>query len=131
MGTNVSRAEQPHTVAKVLKVSVATLSRYAREGLIPFDLTPKGHRRYNSAEVVEALHSAKVQPLSVAPMKFTGDLVFGPAVVMSDQARMSQDLRAIRTTPYMGSSASTADQGEPESAFDEMINSARRIRVLA
>ena len=60
MGTNVSRTEHPNATAKALGVSVQTLSRYAREGLVPFDLTPKGHRRYDTAEVVESLRTPAV-----------------------------------------------------------------------
>lgn len=129
MGTKVSRTEHPHNVAEVLNVSVATLSRYAREGLIPFDVTPKGHRRYNTAEVVETLQHAKETAVSVEPLIISEDLVFGPEIIMSDQSRMEQDLRATRTVPDSGTATHSAEEGAPESAFDEMLSTAKRVLV--
>lgn len=132
MGTNVSRTGQPNIPAKALNVSVQTLSRYAREGLIPFDVTPKGHRRYNTTEVVQALRNAKETSVSLEPLNTSGELVFGPDVVMSVQSRMSQDLRATHTSTYSETPAeSSPGQVRSESAFSEMLNSAKKVLIAA
>lgn len=128
MGTNVPRREQPHILAKALNVSVQTLSRYAREGLIPFDVTPKGHRRYNTEEVVRALRESQESSVSLEPLDIGGEMVFGADVAMSAQSRISQDLRATHTVPYSETPAeSSRDRAPSESAFDEMLNSAKRV----
>jgi hypothetical protein len=50
-----SRTATPKDVAAALHLRPATVQLYARNGRIPFDLTPGGHRRYNLDEVREAL----------------------------------------------------------------------------
>jgi predicted site-specific integrase-resolvase len=50
---------RPGDAAKLLGVTVKTLSRYGDEGLVTFDRLPKGHRRYHRASV-EALLPAPV-----------------------------------------------------------------------
>jgi hypothetical protein len=46
---------KPNELASELGVSVSTVGAYAREGLIPFTTTPKGHRRYDLKAVRAAL----------------------------------------------------------------------------
>ena len=41
--------------AAALQISPATLQKYAREGRVPFDTTPGGHRRFDLAEIRRAL----------------------------------------------------------------------------
>lgn len=45
---------RPGEAAKLLGVTVKTVSRYGDQGLVTFDRLPKGHRRYHRASV-EAL----------------------------------------------------------------------------
>lgn len=42
-------------VAELMSVSPKTVSRYAKEGRLPFLLTLGGHRRYPEAEIRELL----------------------------------------------------------------------------
>lgn len=42
-------------VARHLHVSAATVQRYAREGRVPFLITPGGRRRFDLEEVRQAL----------------------------------------------------------------------------
>lgn len=53
-------------VARLLRVSPETVRQYAREGRLPFQETPGGHRRYDRAAVLRAFHRTEV-PLSVGP----------------------------------------------------------------
>lgn len=46
-------------VAAELGLAPATVQKYAREGRIPFDITPGGHRRFNIEEVRAVLASAE------------------------------------------------------------------------
>ncbi|MEG9250299.1 MerR family DNA-binding transcriptional regulator [Arthrobacter sp. Soc17.1.1.1] len=129
MGTIVSRTEHPNITAKALGVSAQTLARYAREGIVPFDTTPKGHRRYNTEEVVEALRWVKEPTVFMEPLGFD-ELVFGSEVVMSPQSRMSQDLRATYTSPITEDPVDISEiQAPSTSAFDEMLSSAKRVLV--
>lgn len=131
MGVNVSRTDHPHIPAKALNVSVQTLTRYAREGLIPFDVTPKGHRRYNTAEVIKTLRDAQESSVSLEPLNTAEGLIFGPPVEVSAQSRISQDLRSTHTLPYGETPADTCDDQTPgESAFDEMLNSAKKVVLV-
>lgn len=49
------------TVAKALNVSPQTVRNYADEGIIPYQKTLKGHRRYDLADVERALRRAQVR----------------------------------------------------------------------
>jgi hypothetical protein len=49
-------------VAKALDVSAATVGLYARQGRIPYSLTPGRHRRFNIDEVRDALRSERKAP---------------------------------------------------------------------
>jgi hypothetical protein len=44
-----------------LGLAPATVQKYARDGRIPFDLTPGGHRRFDVEEVRAALSSAHAE----------------------------------------------------------------------
>lgn len=56
-------------------------------------------RRRDTAEVVESLNEPAVS-VALEPLKHREGLTtFGPAVAMSAQSRMSQDIRATRTSP--------------------------------
>lgn len=58
----MERAATTSEVAALLGLASATVQKYAREGRIPFDTTPGGHRRFNVEEVRAALSSGDVKP---------------------------------------------------------------------
>jgi excisionase family DNA binding protein len=49
-------------VADILHVSPKTVSRWAKEGRLPFLKTLGGHRRYPAAEIRQLAHELQVQP---------------------------------------------------------------------
>ena len=124
------RTTLPKEVARAVGVSVDSIGRYAREGLIPFETTPKGHRRYNVEEVQVALADLKGPSLgglrAYAPARNTR-LVAGPPVVPSPSALMREALRATRTTV-----ADTVLDDPEEAAAPiliEVLGHARRVLV--
>jgi excisionase family DNA binding protein len=58
-------------VATTLGLRIATVQRYARDGRIPSDKTPGGHRRFDIDEVRAAL-SQESKPQTPPPAKFRG-----------------------------------------------------------
>lgn len=116
-------------------VSVDSIGRYAREGLIPFETTPKGHRRYNVDEVRVALSDLagpSLDRLRASTTPRQSRLVVGPPVTPSASALLREDLRATRTAPAVAPPALAADRGEvPEPALCEFLGHARRILVAA
>lgn len=135
MSALVSRTHFPKEVATALGISVDTVGRYAREGIIPFEVTPKGHRRYDIEEVRDALASS----LSSAPLRLVPPpelqgkkLVGGPEVRVSPQSRLQEDLRATRTVEWAESPADEPTDGRSsDSVFDEVLGHARRVLVAA
>jgi excisionase family DNA binding protein len=49
-------------VAAILQVSPKTVSRWAKEGKLPFLRTLGGHRRYPAAEIRQLADQLRVQP---------------------------------------------------------------------
>jgi len=49
-------------VADILHVSPKTVSRWAKEGKLPFLKTLGGHRRYPETEIRQLAHELQVQP---------------------------------------------------------------------
>ena len=49
-------------VAAILQVSPKTVSRWAKEGKLPFLKTLGGHRRYPAAEIRQLAEQLQVQP---------------------------------------------------------------------
>jgi excisionase family DNA binding protein len=49
-------------VADILQVSPKTVSRWAKEGKLPFLRTLGGHRRYPAAEIRQLAEELRVQP---------------------------------------------------------------------
>lgn len=58
-------------IAKALKVTEQTVRQYARDGRIPFQLTPGGHRRFDLDDVRLALRLAR--PAALAPLDLDED----------------------------------------------------------
>lgn len=51
----MQRTATTETVARALHVGPAAVRKYARQGRVPFDTTPGGHRRFDVDEAVAAL----------------------------------------------------------------------------
>jgi DNA-binding transcriptional MerR regulator len=135
MSASVSRTQFPKEVATALGISVDTVARYAREGIIPFEVTPKGHRRYDIDEVRDALASTLSQThlrLAASPTLQGKKLVAGPEVRVSPQSRLQEDLRATRTVELAESPSNEKTDGRSsDSVFDEVLGHARRVLVAA
>ena len=137
----VDRSLLPKAVAEALGVSADTVGRYAREGLIPFATTPKGHRRFNLDEVRDALADLEGPQLmrlrpSTRPVGGTGSrLVAGPPVEPSASAALAEAIRATRTTPTgRGSTDAELEPGiapEGAGALEDVLGHARRVLVAA
>lgn len=116
-------------------VSVDSIGRYAREGLIPFVTTPKGHRRYNVEEVrasLSDLAGPSLDRLRASATPRQSRLVAGPPVTPSASAQLREDLRATRTAPADTDPAWLDDRDEvAEPALCEVLGHARRILVAA
>jgi excisionase family DNA binding protein len=52
----------PAEVAELLSVSPKTVSRWAKEGKLPFMKTLGGHRRYPEAEIRELVNQLRQEP---------------------------------------------------------------------
>jgi excisionase family DNA binding protein len=52
----------PAEVADLLQVSPTTVSRWAKEGKLPFLKTLGGHRRYPAAEIRQLADQLQVEP---------------------------------------------------------------------
>lgn len=107
-------------VADRLDLSPSSVQKYARDGNIPFEVTPGGHRRYNLAEVHRALYPSKP---ALEPLTLTGSLGAGSYVDVSGSARLQRDARA--TTAPTGDTI----RREGQDALDELFGHARRVLV--
>src|SRR5216683_6294617 len=96
-GTNdVMRAMTSQRVAQELRVSAASIQRYAREGRIPFDVTPGGHRRYSVEEVRRALaRGPRTHVTAIAVSGGNVHLGAGPPVRTSPAEGLQRELRAV------------------------------------
>ncbi len=129
----IKRDLLPKDIASVLNVSTDTIGRYARAGLIPFDKTPKGHRRFNLAEVQQALVDMDSDSLNL--LRPPGGvprnpLALGPVVVMSKSARLREDLRATRTSPSFSNGVENDEDSNPSTdTFDDLLKHSRRVLI--
>ncbi len=129
----IKRDLLPKDIASALNVSTDTIGRYARDGLIPFDKTPKGHRRFNLAEVQQALVDMDSDSLDL--LRPPGGvprnpLALGSVVVMSRSARLRENLRATRTAPSFSSGAGNVEDPNPATGtFDDLLKHSRRVLI--
>jgi hypothetical protein len=117
-------------LAEALNLSPDTVGRYAKSGLIPFEKTPGGHRRYNLGEVQLAL--ASMVSSSVDRLRLPGEvivdrLVLGPKAKVSPSAKLRNSLRATRTTPMAGEEVPTPPRHAD--ALSDLLENSRRILV--
>jgi len=66
---------RPKEVAERLNIEVQTLRDYAVRGLIPFETTPLGHRRYDPDLVEEALRRLKTRRFAPLTAGGEGDVL--------------------------------------------------------
>lgn len=126
----VKRELLANKLAEALNLSADTVGRYAKAGLIPFEKTPGGHRRFNLGEVRQALaslESSGIEGLRL-PVDDLNPLALGPEVVISPSARLRVRLRATRTVP-MADNNVVALPVHGASALRDILENARRIRV--
>lgn len=132
LGTDeVVRAMTSQRVARELRVSAASIQRYAREGRIPFDVTPGGHRRYSVEEVRRALaggHRTHVAAIAVSSGKI--HLGAGAAVRTSPAEERQRGLRAVESAQAAGGEpTATPRRATRSSATAELFGHARRVLV--
>ncbi len=129
----IKRDLLPKDIASALNVSTDTIGRYARAGLIPFDKTPKGHRRFNLAEVQQALVDMDSDGLDLLrpPGRVPRNpLALGAVVVMSKSARLRENLRATRTAPSFSSGVENVEDSNPSTGtFDDLLKHSRRVLI--
>jgi excisionase family DNA binding protein len=117
------RTASTKDIAEALHVEPTTVQRYAREGRIPFDVTPGGHRRFDVAEVVEFLE-AEQRPF-VARRDFQ-PLAGGAEVVWSPTALVTLAGRTMRAEEDVTDAVATQPR---ESAVTHLFGRARRVFV--
>ena len=129
-GANMSTVKRDllsSKLADALNLSTDTIGRYAKLGLIPFEKTPGGHRRYNLSEVRLALSSMESSGISGLVLPGRGSvnpLALGPKTNPSAAAKLSMSIRAVRTAPMKDEGAE-----HKRGALDELLASARRVLV--
>lgn len=109
-------------VAAALGVEPTTVQRYAREGRIPFETTPGGHRRFDVAEVVAALRDDRPAFTATIDPRPLGR---GAPVTRSPGATRAGALRAMRVEEPLPAGA-RSDTG---SALGDLFAHARQVLV--
>lgn len=110
-------------VADELGLSASAVQKYARNGDIPFETTPGGHRRYDLAEVAQALYPPKS---ALQPLDLDGSLGAGAPVESSRAARLQRD---ARSTVAAVDDARADDAAGTGDALTELFDRARRVLV--
>lgn len=110
-------------VAAALGVEPTTVQRYAREGRIPFDVTPGRHRRFDVDEVVAALKAE--EPTFIAQGDFPG-MGTGRTAARS---RSAARLVALRTARAEEPATAGTAPGGAGSTLGGLMAGGRRILV--
>lgn len=92
------RTQSSAETARALGLAAATIQKYAREGRIPFDATPGGHRRFDLDEVRSALYGSS-RGLSADPLPLDGGLGTGAPITHGPAAEAERDTRALVALP--------------------------------
>ena len=95
----MDRSATSQAVAAALNVQPTTVQRYARDGRIPFDVTPGGHRRFNVDEVRSILITEERKPVRDRFTPLKRSLNGARAVVpkASSSVTLDETLRAAWT----------------------------------
>lgn len=108
-------------IAQELGLAAPTVQKYAREGRVPYDVTPGGHRRFNLDEVRAALYDSS-SDLRDAPLALDGGLGAGGTVAYSTAAAAERDTRALVATAH-------EDTAVSPTALQDLFAHARRVLV--
>ena len=121
----MDRNAEAAKVARALGLSTDSIGRYAREGRIPFDTTPGGHRRYNVEEVRQALSPSSRLTSSGGQVPMFGV----PAATRRARAIRSVTTPAASLTGSAGTVDAPADTGgrEAASAATGLLESAWKV----
>lgn len=91
----MERAATTSEVADALGVSPSTVQNYSRRGLIPFETTPGGHRRFDLDEVLRAVEDHEELTARTTPRTTTGS---APAnLVDATDLQLWADRRSARS----------------------------------
>ena len=104
-----------------LGLAAATVQKYARDGRIPFDATPGGHRRFDVEEVRTALYGAS-NMLGDEPLPADGGLGTGEPVTFSAAGAAERATRALVALP-------DSEPVRPRTALQDLFAGARRVLV--
>ena len=116
--TSLVRNASAGDVAAALNLSTDSIGRYAREGRIPFAQTPGGHRRYNIAEVRQALAPAGT---TVSPELFPV-----PSATLRRRHR-----RALHTPAPLEARGIADQPARPSAAIEDLVTPAKQVLRVA
>jgi len=108
-------------IGEALGLAAPTVQKYARDGRVPYDVTPGGHRRFNLDEVRAALYDSSPS-LRDAPLPQDGGLGAGQPGRYSQAAAAERDTRALVAT-------TTEDKTAAPTALQDLFAHARRVLV--
>ena len=117
----VRRDRTSAQIAQEFGLAAPTVQKYAREGRVPYDVTPGGHRRFNLDEVRAALYDSSPS-LRDAPLVLDGGLGAGRPVAYSTAAAAERDTRTLVATAH-------EDEAATPTALQELFAHARRVLV--
>lgn len=115
------RKQTSAEVGQALGLAPATVQKYARDGRIPFNATPGGHRRFDVEEVRAALYGA-TNMLRGDPLPIDGGLGTGAPVTFSAAALTERDTRALVALAAI-------EDNDGRSALEDLFDHARRVFV--
>ena len=113
---STERSVTSKIVGAALNVSPATIQAYARNGRIPFSVTPGGHRRFDVAEVQAALEPKATTTdvrLLLRPLA-ERELEFGSTP--PDRAHLAEAVELAGSRPELPSQSRRADAIPPENS---------------
>ncbi len=118
-------AELPTSVSK------DSIRRWAREGRLPFDVTPGGHRRFCLEEALVVLDPApKTHLTPIVVGRGKTHIGSGPSLTASPAETLSRRARAVETTPVEQMAERAAkEKVRKRTATSELFGSARRVLV--
>ena len=118
-------AELPTSVSK------DSIRRWAREGRLPFDVTPGGHRRFCLEEALVMLNpvsKTRLTPIVVGQGKT--HIGAGPSPTASTAHALSRRVRAVETTPVEQLVGPAKNKKvRKRTATSELFGGARRVLV--
>ena len=130
--TETVRTTLPKEVARSVGLSVDSIGRYAREGLIPFETTPKGHRRYNVEEVQAALADMAGPSLAGLRASAPTHTLPTPVIAEVDDVRLLWHLRELRGSRSLRAAAALVGMNRDElGRIERGETKAIRFRTLA